>query len=89
MQFLGEHVNLPGQLGVGLELQFLGLEVMVGFGLLKSCLTVLAIITKVDKKIASSETTKVKVGRSERTLAAVVSARIGFGYDRHGRKAGS
>jgi hypothetical protein len=42
MQFLCEDVDLAGQLGVGLELQFLGFEVVVGFRLLKGRLAVLA-----------------------------------------------
>src|SRR5690349_3594302 len=42
MQFRGESVDLPGQLGVGLELE-LGLdEVVVGLGLLEGRLTVLS-----------------------------------------------
>jgi hypothetical protein len=31
----GELVNNPGQLGVGVQLQFTGDEVVVGFGLLE------------------------------------------------------
>ena len=42
MRFLCERVDLASDLGVGLQLQFLGLEVMVGLGLLESRLRVLA-----------------------------------------------
>src|ERR1700757_1724987 len=42
VQFLCEHVNLTSELGVGLQLQFLSLEVMVGLGLLESRLTILS-----------------------------------------------
>src|ERR1700738_2705989 len=42
VQFLCEHMNLASELVVRLQLQFLGLEVMVGPGLLESRLTVLA-----------------------------------------------
>jgi hypothetical protein len=42
MQFLCEQVDLASQLSVGLQLQLLGFEVVVGPGLLESRLTVLA-----------------------------------------------
>jgi hypothetical protein len=38
-----EHVDLPGQLGVGLELQLLLVEVVIGLGLLERGLPGLAI----------------------------------------------
>jgi hypothetical protein len=42
MQFLCEELDLAGQVGVGLELQFLGLIVVVCLGLLEGGLAVLA-----------------------------------------------
>src|SRR6516162_3873393 len=42
VQFLCQHVNLAREFGVRLQLQFLGMEVVVGLGLLESGLTVLA-----------------------------------------------
>src|SRR4051794_19431965 len=41
VQLGGEYVDLPGQLGVGLELHFLRVEVVVGLGLLERGLAVL------------------------------------------------
>ena len=42
VQFLCEDLDLAGQVGVAFELQFLGYEVVVGFGLLELGLAVLA-----------------------------------------------
>jgi hypothetical protein len=59
----GELVNDPGQLGVGVQLQLTGDEVVVGLGLLEGGCRFCPIITKVDKKIASRETMSVRVGQ--------------------------
>src|SRR5271154_2701867 len=42
VQFLGEDMDLAGQLGVGFELEFLSFKVVVGLGLLEGRLAVLA-----------------------------------------------
>src|SRR6185312_9587907 len=42
VQFFGEGMDLAGDVVVGLQLQFPGLEVVVGFGLLERRLAVLA-----------------------------------------------
>ena len=42
VQFLCEDVDLAGQIGVGLKLEFLSFKVVVGFGLLEGGLPVLA-----------------------------------------------
>ena len=55
-----EPVDLAGQLGVGLELQFLLSEVVIR--LLELRLPFWPIMTNVDKKIASSDTISVSVG---------------------------
>jgi hypothetical protein len=41
VQFRGEDVDLAGQLGVGLQLELLSLEIVVRLGLLKSGLAIL------------------------------------------------
>jgi hypothetical protein len=74
VEFLCKHIDLASELNVGRQLQFLNLEVMVGLGLLKSSLTVWPMITKVDKKIASSDTTRVKVGHELRSRSSIQTA---------------
>jgi hypothetical protein len=71
VQFLCKHMDLASELGAGLQPQFLSLEVVVGLGLLESRLTVLADHHKSDRKIASSDTTRVKVGHKLRSRSSV------------------
>jgi hypothetical protein len=56
----GDHL---GEFGVALEFQLVGDEVMVSFRLLKAAWRFCPIMTNVDRKMASSETTKVSVGQ--------------------------
>ena len=55
-------MDLAGDLGVGLEFQLLLVEVAVGLGLLEVACRFWPIMTKVDRKIASSDTISVSVG---------------------------
>jgi hypothetical protein len=51
-----------GEAGVGVQFLFVVDEVVVGFGSLDFGLPVLPIITTVDRKIASRDTKRVRVG---------------------------
>jgi hypothetical protein len=42
VQLRCEYVDLARELGIGVQLEFLCVEVMIGFGLLEGCLAVLA-----------------------------------------------
>jgi hypothetical protein len=75
VQFGCEGVNLTGQVGVGLQLEFLRLEVVVGLGLLEGRLAILSDHHERRQKIASSETTSVRVGHGLRSKNTIHTAK--------------
>jgi hypothetical protein len=70
----GELVDGPRDIGVRVELLLRRVEVVVGLGLLEGRLAVWPIITKVDRKMASSDTMSVSVGQG---LASMNSIQAG------------
>jgi hypothetical protein len=74
MQLGGQDVDGPCQLGVGLELQLLFDEVMVVLGPLQGACLFCPIITNVERKIASSETTNVSVGHGPPSATNIQTA---------------
>ncbi len=67
-------MDLASEFGVGLQLQLLGFEVMVGPGLLESRLTVLADHHEGRQEDVSSDTTRVNVGQGLRSRTIIHKA---------------
>ena len=62
VDLLGHLMDLPGQVGVGLEFQLFSYEIVIGLLLLERGLPVLPDHDKGGQEIASSDTISVKVG---------------------------
>ena len=62
VDLLGHLMDLPGQVGVGLEFQLLSDEIVIGLCCWNAACRFCPIMTNVDRKIASSDTISVKVG---------------------------
>ena len=68
---MNQMIDRPGQLGVDVQFLFLSEKVVICLAPWNSACRFWPIITKVDKKIASSDTTRVSVGQGLRSSTII------------------